>query len=134
VIASLKGNSDVEDVAFSPDGQRVVTAADGGTARVWNVDAEEVLATPKDGAWDLYAAVFSPNGQQVATAAADGSAWVWNAVSGQVIANLKGHTGSVESIAFSPNGQLVLTASRDKTARRVEYHHGARARDAGRPF
>ena len=37
VLSVLRGHEDqVERASFSPDGTRVVTASDDGTARIWN--------------------------------------------------------------------------------------------------
>ena len=45
VIATLEGHSNVVwSAAFSPDGQRVVTASLDRTARVWNPATVQVIA------------------------------------------------------------------------------------------
>jgi WD40 repeat protein len=45
VIAKLEGHSDsVVSAAFSPDGQRGVTASKDKTARVWNAATGQVIA------------------------------------------------------------------------------------------
>ena len=36
--SSAGHKSDLVSAAFSPDGKRVMTASDDGTARVWNAD------------------------------------------------------------------------------------------------
>jgi WD40 repeat protein len=44
-MARLEGHSDsVESAAFSPDGQRVVTASDDKTARIFRIVTEEYIA------------------------------------------------------------------------------------------
>jgi WD40 repeat protein len=136
VIATLEGHSHVVwSAAFSPDGQRVVTASADKTARVWNAASGDELAR-LEGYSNLMptmsravalafqlssaafsSAAFSPDGQRVVRAGGDKTAQVWNAVTGEVIAKLEGHSGIVRSVAFSPDGQRVVTASGDRTAR-----------------
>ncbi|MDI1431183.1 protein kinase domain-containing protein [Polyangium sorediatum] len=103
--------------AFSPDGQRIVTACVDTTARVWSADgagAPVVLRGHED---RVAGAAFSPDGQRIVTASWDRTARIWNADgTGQPIV-LRGHDDVVFSAAFSPDGQRVVTASWDGTAR-----------------
>lgn len=106
----------VSYAAFSADGQRVLTASDDGTARLWNVDGTPYLDAPLGGERDeaLTAEAFSPDGSIIVTAYEDGLARLWS-TSG--IIELRGHRKSVTAVAFSPDGSRVVTASEDGTAR-----------------
>jgi WD40 repeat protein len=69
VIAKLEGHSGgVLSTAFSPDGQRVVTASDDKTARVWNAATGQVIAKLEGHSDRVWSAAFSPDGQRVVTA------------------------------------------------------------------
>ena len=99
--------------AFSPDGQRVVTASDDQTARVWDARTGQAVATLQ-GHTDCgqERGVFAGraagrDGEQ------DQTARVWDARTGQALATLQGHTDAVMSARFSPDGQRVVTASAD---------------------
>jgi WD40 repeat protein len=117
-LTKLEGHSEaVRSAAFSPDGQRVVTASGDRTARVWNAATGRLLAKLEGHSDTVNSAAFSPDGQRVVTASGDRTAWVWNASTGHVIAKLEGHSEAVRSAAFSPDGQRVVTASADRTAR-----------------
>ena len=115
-------------VAFSPDGQAVVSASGDQTARLWDVatglelrrfigHTEEVLATS-----------FSPDGQLVATAGGDHSARLWDTATGAEIRRFDGHQDFVRSVVFSPDGHMLLTASDDQTARLWEAATGKEIR------
>lgn len=76
--AELRGHQGrIRHVEYSPDGKRVVTASDDGTARVWDATTEEVLAELRGHQGSVWQAGFSPDGKRVVTASADGTAWVW---------------------------------------------------------
>ncbi|HMG34357.1 MAG TPA: hypothetical protein VKM94_10500 [Blastocatellia bacterium] len=117
-LANLAGHERaVNFVDFSADGQRLVTASDDGTARVWRADGSGKPVVLKGHAGAVGSAAFSPDGQRVVTASFDGTARVWRAIGGEMLAVLKGHTKAVVSASFSPDGQRVVTASDDGTAR-----------------
>jgi WD40 repeat protein len=107
----------VSGIAFRPDGLRVVTSSDDGTARIWDAATGKGITVLRGHAGPVNDVAFTADGRRVVTASADGTARIWDADLGSEIAVLKGHEGSVNSAAFSPDGRQVLTASSDKTAR-----------------
>ncbi|MFP5274501.1 nSTAND1 domain-containing NTPase, partial [Coleofasciculus sp.] len=105
----------VTSVNFSPDGQRIVTASDDKTARVWDIQGNQITQL-KGHQSTVYSANFSPDGQRIVTASRDTTARVWD-IQGNLITQLKGYLDTVTSANFSPDGQQIVTASWDKTAR-----------------
>jgi WD40 repeat protein len=59
---------------FSPDGERLLTWSEDGTARLWDAERGGSVTKPLRHARHVIDAVFSPEGDQVATASADGTA------------------------------------------------------------
>ena len=108
--------------AFAPDGTRVITAQEDGTATIYSIrnpsDPQLVIALlgHDEG---VTRASFSADGKFVATSSTDGEARVWESQSGRVLNVLRGHVGSVNSAVFSPleGSPVVLTAGADGTAR-----------------
>ena len=101
--------------AYSPDGERIVTASLDGTARVWTA-AGEPIATLEGHEGRVSRIAYSPNGERIVTASSDGTARVWTAA-GEIIATFEGHEGRVIHAAYSPDGEHIVTASSDGTAR-----------------
>ena len=95
--------SSVTSAAFSPDGQRVVTASDDGTARVWQAESGEAIAVLAGPESFVTSAAFSPDGQRVVTASDDGTARVWD-LQGRQLAIYEGSPA-----ALSPNGRQLAT-------------------------
>jgi WD40 repeat protein len=101
---------------LAPDGQRVVTASEDQTARLWDALSGEKIGEPMRHQGAVHAAQFSPDGQRVITASEDQTAQLWDASSGKRIGEPMRHQGAVHAAQFSPNGQRVVTASEDRTA------------------
>jgi WD40 repeat protein len=103
-------------VAFSPDGRRVVTGSENGTARLWDALTGQPIGEPMKHDGPIHSAQFSPDGSKVLTASGDKTARLWDAASGKELAAFH-HDGDVNSAVFSPDGQRVVTASKDGTSR-----------------
>jgi WD40 repeat protein/tRNA A-37 threonylcarbamoyl transferase component Bud32 len=107
----------VRSVAFSPRGDRIATASDDATARIWDaVTGQQILLLTGHVA-PVTSVAFSPDGRHLVTGSLDQSARVWETATGREILRLSGHTDGLRSVAFSPDGTKIVTGSRDKTAR-----------------
>ncbi|HEX9938661.1 MAG TPA: hypothetical protein VGB15_16095, partial [Longimicrobium sp.] len=102
----------VTRVAFSPDGQRVLVAADGGTVLVWRADGTGEPVVLRLSISGMNAAAFSPDGNRIVTVTRDQAVKVWRADGSGAPLVLHGHTGESWAdpfTAFSPDGERVLS-------------------------
>ena len=107
----LRSDGAVHTAAYSPDGTRIVTASEDGSARIFDAKTGKALQRlDHDG--PVAKAVFNPNGTLVATASADRNVHLWQADSGLLLWTFK-HGGAVADVAFSPEGGRLCTASSD---------------------
>ena len=81
----LDHGSTVYRVAFSPDGTRVATGSDDGSARVSTPPPAHELSRLDHGS-TVIAVAFSPDGTRVATGSDDGSARIFDATTGTELA------------------------------------------------
>jgi WD40 repeat protein len=115
----------VRDAAWSPAGNRFVTAAQDGTARVWELPQDssaagesqtaEELVTLSGHAGGLTGVAWSPDGERLATAGEDGTVKVWLTATGEGVLSINAHDDEVESVAWSPDGLRLATAGADGT-------------------
>ncbi|MCL2932062.1 MAG: NACHT domain-containing protein, partial [Trichodesmium sp. MAG_R03] len=112
----------VTAVAFSPDGKTIATASLDNTARLWDPENGNVLATLYHQDY-VRAVAFSPDGKTIATTSDDKTARLWDTENGNVLATLY-HQNWVKAVAFSPDGKTIATASDDKTARLWDTENG----------
>jgi eukaryotic-like serine/threonine-protein kinase len=122
-------------VAFSPDGNRLLTAEGRitgedptlppgpgrgllglgeeprGEARLWQWADGKQLGRAMRHHDAVLTVAFSPDGKQIATGSVDRTARLWEAATGAPLYNPIELDGPVVAVAFSPDGQLLLTAS-----------------------
>jgi WD40 repeat protein/serine/threonine protein kinase/DNA-binding XRE family transcriptional regulator len=118
----------VSSVAFSLDGQTILTGDDNGGIRLWDVQPPPDPRTFSGHTSVVAAAKFSPDGRTLLTGSLDGTARLWDVATGQELHLLAGHTNQVLSAVFSPNSRYALTGSPDGTARLWKVETGQEVR------
>ncbi|MGD1704598.1 eIF2A-related protein [Dapis sp. BLCC M229] len=114
-LHTLKHESGVKTVAFSPDGKTIATATDDKTTQLWDTTTGKDITT-LNYQNKVIAVAFSADGKTIATRSEDKVARLWDAKTGNAIATLV-HQDGVNAVAFSPNGKIIATASDDNTVR-----------------
>ncbi|KAK3807666.1 MAG: WD40-repeat-containing domain protein [Benniella sp.] len=118
-VRTLTGHSEfVRSVAFSPEGDRIVSGSYDDTARVWDIDSgscTHILIGHMSG--DVNGVAFSPIGDTVASASDDKTVRVWDVTTGDRTLILTGHTGLIRSVAYSPKGDQIASGGEDSTVR-----------------
>ncbi len=124
--------SSVSGAAWSPDGTRVITASDDGTARVWEMESGKVIARIMEqcpAAWPICPIrkpTWSPDGTRVLTVSA--RTRVWDAATGNKISDLGGSEANaddeIHSAEWSSNGKWIVTVSHNGMAQVWEAANG----------
>jgi WD40 repeat protein len=117
-VAHWQGHAgEINAVAFSRDGSRLVSASSDHTVRLWDTATGECLHRFVGHTDEVFTAVFHPDGTRIASAGRDRAVWLWDVASGQEVAHLPGHTSYVWSLAWSPDGATLASGSGDFTVR-----------------
>ena len=99
----------IYELAFSSDGEQLVSAAGDNTAIIWDsVKRQKLHVLEHESA--VYSAVMSPDGKWVATGTGDGYVTLWDAVSGTCLKRVKLHEDAVYAVTFSPDGLFLASA------------------------
>lgn len=97
-------------MAWSPDGDRLVTADLRGTPQVWDLDAGEVVLRLVGHDVANNDVVWSPDGTRIHTNGEDGTVRTWDAASGEELQQFDfGMEGRI-ALALSPDGRWLAAA------------------------
>jgi WD40 repeat protein len=79
----------INSVAFSSNGRRIVSGSRDDTVRVWDAETGEPVAGPFQGhESNVKSVAFSSDGQRIVSGLADNTVCVWNAETGEPVAML----------------------------------------------
>ncbi|MCJ1329364.1 hypothetical protein MMC10_006043, partial [Thelotrema lepadinum] len=107
LLQTLEGHSDwVNSVAFSHDGQRIVSGSGDKTVKVWDAATGSLLQTLEGHSDSVYSVAFSHDGQKIVSGSYDKTVKVWDAATGSLLQTLEGHSDAVKSIATSLTNRL----------------------------
>jgi WD40 repeat protein len=95
-------------VAWSPDGTRVLTGSDDGSARIWDAATGKVLHHMAGHHHEVNSVAWSPDGTRVLTGSDDGSARIWDAATGEESGPVFTHFTDGEVAVYHPTTNSVL--------------------------
>jgi WD40 repeat protein len=101
-------------VAFSPDGERVLTIG-MSTATIWEVKTGRVMLPEFEKIINSSSAAFSPDGRYVVTGSIP--ARIWDAATGKLVREFNTYPLSTDgSVAFTPDGLRILVWTESRKA------------------
>ncbi|WP_243713863.1 NB-ARC domain-containing protein [Nostoc sp. 106C] len=139
-LLTLEGHTNwIRSVAFSPDGEILVSGSDDKTLMLWNTKTGQCLKTLEGHTERVWSVAFSPDGKTVASSSEDKTVRLWDIHTGECWNILQKHTHWVRGVAFSPDGKILASGSSDRTVilwdaktgkylRTLEGQHTARVR------
>ena len=123
-IRVFEGHSaTVWSVAFSPDGNQIISGDEEGILILWDVASGNEIRRFEGHPHGIRSASFSPDGSQILVGsggiivgAGPGELFLWDVASGNEIRRFEGHPYGTHSVAFSSDGRQILSGGFDGTA------------------
>jgi eukaryotic-like serine/threonine-protein kinase len=108
---TFKGHTGpVNSVAFGT-ADRLASASDDGTARVWDAASGKPIVSFAEHKQPVRSVAFDAVHNRAISGGDDNVVRVWSAVDGSSIKELKGHSAPVRSIVFNPKAKTFATGS-----------------------
>jgi WD40 repeat protein/serine/threonine protein kinase len=95
----------VTSLAYSSDGQRLVSADESGVVKVWDALFGTPLAILTGHTGKVWSVACSNRGTLAASGGDGGIVKVWDVKTGKALRTLPGHAGNVQRVAFSADGK-----------------------------
>ena len=111
-------------LAFTPNGQTLVSGSADNTVRLWNHNSQEEAFTLTGHGDSVLSLAVSPDGKILASGSADSTIKLWQLEHGREWGTLTGHGDSVLSLAVSPDGKILASGSADSTIKLWQLEHG----------
>lgn len=126
VINSMGHSAKVQNLTFTPEGDKIISVSEDKTARVWNFNTGEMLKKYESQIGDgfegmLYASAISPDGKLLATAGftttSDSHVYISivDLAKNVQVASAVGHTDIINTLAFTGDGKYLVSCSDDGT-------------------
>lgn len=107
----------VRGVVITADGSRVISAADDGTLRVWDLVSGAELMVLKGHESEVLAVAAFPDGRRIASGSRDATVRLWDTETGECLLILRGHDLPVSSLTMAPDGSWLASGSWDSSVR-----------------
>ncbi|HTN77950.1 MAG TPA: c-type cytochrome domain-containing protein, partial [Pirellulaceae bacterium] len=117
----------VFDAVFSPQGDRLATAAADGTVRLFEVASwKEQMVITSHSDW-VMAVAWNADGSKLASGSRDKTAKVYDAKTGDLIVTFPQHNAAVKGVAFHVSGNEVFSSGSDNQIRRWKLEEAKQA-------
>jgi hypothetical protein len=117
VASSLSGfriyTTAIHNIAFSPDGDTLLSGSGDGTVRWWDVESGLHTKTVNAHSVWCFSIAIHPDGEMIATGGGDQLVKLWRIENRTPFATLAGHTDDVHAVAYDPTGRKLFSAGDD---------------------
>ncbi|KAI5117482.1 hypothetical protein M0805_003363 [Coniferiporia weirii] len=119
-------SSQVNSVAYSPDGRHIVSGSADMTIRIWDTHTGKAVGEPLTGHshW-VKSVAYSPDGRHIVSGSDEWTLRIWDTETRKAVGEpLTGHSHWVWSVAYSPDGKHIVSGSSDRTLRIWDIYTG----------
>ena len=109
IFVQMGHPAQIASVAFSPNGQYVLSGSYDKTIKLWETATGREIRTFKGHSDLVNSVAFSPDGRYLISGSKDGTIRLWEVETGKQVRTWHGHEAGVYSLVFSSNGRYILS-------------------------
>ncbi|KAK3805037.1 MAG: hypothetical protein J3Q66DRAFT_393564 [Benniella sp.] len=102
-------------IAYSPQGDQIVTGGNDRAVRLWDVETGEWRQTMTGHMTSVQNVLFSPKGDHIASVSGDNTVRLWNVGSGTSRKLSNHHSNNMLCIAYSPKRNQIASSALEQT-------------------
>ena len=108
-------DTQVGEVAISPDGSRVVSSGRDGVVRMWPLRPQATRQLERSHTGPVQTVAFAHDGSWMATGGSDLEIRLWDPASGQLLQSLRSDRGKINALDVSPDDRWLAAIHNDGT-------------------
>ena len=116
LLRTLRVNSDIGRIAWSPDGKILASPTTDGTIYLWDVESGQCLRILQGHTAPVYCVTFDPEGCLIASGSGDRTVKLWEVESGKIVHNFQGERFDwFTNVIFHPTKNVLACATPGQT-------------------
>ena len=113
-------DNDVNSIAMTPDGKKLVSGSDDKTIIAWDISTGKPTLYLKEPGHSkgVKSVAITPDGKKIVSGSDDKTIKVWDINTGKLELSIEepgGHSKGIKSVAITPDGKKIVSGSDDKT-------------------
>lgn len=109
LLKTLEGHSNnVNSVAFSPDGTKIISGSEDGIIKIWEANSGKCIQTLKGYSSKVESVAWSPDGKYIVCGGDGRHVKIWETNSWESIKTLEINSCYAYSVAWSPDGKYIV--------------------------
>ena len=117
VLTNIKHRGTITHIAFSQDGQKLITSSADKAGRVWEVRTGHPITPRLEHRQPVTSIDIDRGGKTVVTGSTDHRVQRWNVETGEPVGPPMWHSAGVLSVEFDRSGERILTGCADGSVR-----------------
>ncbi|MCS7003990.1 MAG: caspase family protein [Cytophagales bacterium] len=116
--------SAITDLAISEDGQKLASASEDKTFRLWDIPTKTLIRVTEAHTFAVTCVAFSPDGRFVVSGSEDNTAKIWENSTGELVGVVGLNRNFALAIQFDEQGEKLVIGNRSRVVQVLHFESG----------